>query len=88
LQIEAKRCEFEIVPNIFSGYLNKINIKDFLQAELKKNHLGGKTEGFVIRKINSFKNKDFEKSVVKYVRLGHLQTDKDWSKNWSIHKLI
>lgn len=88
LQMEANRCEFEMVPNIFSGHLDKINIKDFLKAEIKKNHFGGETEGFVIRKLNAFSNEDFEKSVAKYVRNGHLQTDKNWEKNWHAHKLM
>jgi hypothetical protein len=88
LQIEASRCDFKMVPNIFNGHLGKINVNDFLITELKKNHLGGETEGFVIRKTNSFRNEDFEMNVVKYVRSGHLQTNKNWGKDWQAHKLM
>ena len=38
-----------------------------------------KQEGFVVRLADSFKYSDFNKSVVKWVRKGHVQTDAHWS---------
>ena len=35
-------------------------------------------EGFVIRLTNEFNLNDFQKSVVKWVRKGHIQTDEHW----------
>ena len=37
-----------------------------------------KCEGYVIRLMDEFRYEDFEKSVAKYVREGHVQTDKHW----------
>ena len=38
-----------------------------------------KDEGFVVRLANPFKYSDFSKSVCKWVRKGHVQTDAHWS---------
>lgn len=44
-------------------------------------------EGFVIRKTGNFRIKDFQKSVAKYVRKDHVQTDKHWKENWEKNSL-
>lgn len=41
-------------------------------------HDGVLTEGYVIRKTNSFRMQDFQKSVAKYVRPNHVQTQAHW----------
>lgn len=38
-------------------------------------------EGFVVRLTDSFSYENFSKSVTKYVREGHVQTDEHWLKN-------
>ena len=38
-------------------------------------------EGFVVRLKDSFDYNDFSRSVVKYVRKGHVQTDEHWLKS-------
>lgn len=35
-------------------------------------------EGFVMRLSSEFMLDDFQKSVVKWVRMGHIQTDEHW----------
>lgn len=35
-------------------------------------------EGYVVRLVDEFKFEDFGKSVAKYVRINHVQTDKHW----------
>ena len=45
-----------------------------------------KTEGYVIRLFDSFKFEDFNKSVVKYVRKHHVQTDEHWMNNKNLKK--
>lgn len=35
-------------------------------------------EGYVVRLYNEFRYEEFERSVAKYVRRGHVQTDKHW----------
>ncbi|ETO00947.1 hypothetical protein RFI_36493, partial [Reticulomyxa filosa] len=44
-------------------------------------------EGFVIRVSGRIAMKNFELSVAKYVRKGHIQTDKQWSKTWKKAKI-
>jgi len=38
----------------------------------------GKHEGYVVRILDEFKYEDFGRSVAKYVRSNHVQTDKHW----------
>ena len=35
-------------------------------------------EGYVVRLADSFDVGDFSKSIAKYVRAGHVQTDEHW----------
>lgn len=39
------------------------------------------SEGFVVRLKDAFDYKDFDKSVVKWVRKGHVQTEKHWMQS-------
>lgn len=39
---------------------------------------GFEVEGFVVRLYNAFHFKDFSQSIAKYVRKGHVQTNKHW----------
>jgi len=51
------------------------------EAKIRKLHEGlspTDDEGFVIRLADSFHYDNFGKSVAKYVRKGHVQTDKHW----------
>lgn len=47
-----------------------------------------KKEGYIIRKENSFPREDFGKSVAKYVRPNHVQTNIHWTKDWIPNKMI
>lgn len=49
---------------------------------------GDTKEGVVIRKANGFYDDYFSKSVCKYVRANHVQTDEHWTKNWKKAELI
>lgn len=87
LNKEVERCEFKIVHSIFKGKSNPKEIKKMLEKEINNSFFGGEVEGYVIRKLDSFKNDDFAKNIVKYVRKGHVQTDEHWSKNWKAASL-
>ncbi len=39
---------------------------------------GGEQEGYVVRRVEGFKQADFGRCVAKYVRPGHVQTSDDW----------
>ena len=36
----------------------------------------------MLRNPDTFRIEDFSKNVVKYVREGHVQSDKHWKENW------
>ncbi len=65
--------ELKITPvTVFStGSLEEIN-KIFNES------FKDKQEGYVVRLADEFKYSDFEKSVAKYVRSNHVQTNKHW----------
>lgn len=48
---------------------------------------GSVLEGYVVRLVDGFSVKDFDKSVAKWVRKDHVQTDEHWSKNWEQNRL-
>lgn len=85
--IEAKRCGFLMPPAVFSGKSTPKEIKKLLSVEINSRFLGAEAEGFVIRKKEAFKGKDFSSSVAKFVREGHVQTDEHWSRQWKTAKL-
>jgi len=86
---EATRMGFKSVPVVFRGiFETEKKLKDFLDDEIKKDsYWGGEREGFVIRTPNEFPIEDFSENVVKYVRKGHVQSDKHWKENWKKQEL-
>jgi hypothetical protein len=51
-------------------------------------HHGPEAEGFVVQLMDSFKDWQFDTSLAKYVRSGHVQTDVHWTKNWKPCRII
>lgn len=49
--------------------------------------LGCTREGVVCRNMDEFTTSDFQHSVFKYVRKGHVKTDIHWTRNWKRAKL-
>lgn len=58
------------VPILFEGKFD--DFMNIMGVDVKK------SEGFVIRNVNSFDIKDFKWNTAKYVRANHVQTDKHW----------
>lgn len=50
-------------------------ITHIAQTVIKQGH-----EGIVVRNIDSFNSKEFNKNTAKFVRENHVQTDRHWSK--------
>ena len=85
---ECKRVDYSVVPTLYAAdYLTPIKVQELIE-DSKETPFGIEPEGFVIRKENRFKEEDFTKSVTKYVRKGHVQTNEHWSKNWKTAELI
>lgn len=61
------------VPVLYSGPFD-IKVLETLAKNLDTN----KTEGFVVRVTDAFSFDDFDTKVAKWVRKGHVQTDKHW----------
>ena len=53
----------------------------YLQHVLPQSMDFEKQEGYVVRLEDGFDYNDFDKSVTKYVRSGHVQTDKHWMES-------
>lgn len=62
------------VPVLYRGFYDE----DGIRAAWSKAHWTG-MEGYVLRTVDGFHVKDFDKYVGKFVRKGHVQTDQHWS---------
>lgn len=69
----TKRLELETVPVLYRGIYDEEKIKS-----LYDDSMYDKMEGYVVRLANSFKLKDFQQSVGKFVRKNHVKTDDNW----------
>jgi hypothetical protein len=56
--------------------LNSINYLEFHKYFVDK--YSNTNEGYVIRNVEKFSNKDFSTNVAKYVRPNHIQTNEHW----------
>lgn len=63
----------EPVEVVWRGIFDEAALK-----KLAKNWDCSVEEGFVVRLADGFKYEDFDKSVAKWVRAGHVQTNKHW----------
>lgn len=72
--------EITPVPVLYDGIFDIDVIKGLWDG--KKRHA---CEGYVVRVADSFAYSDFQKSVAKFVRKDHVQTDKHWM-NGSLEK--
>lgn len=77
---EFQRVGIISVPELYYGEYDEDFIKGLAESVVRR---GG--EGIVVRLADEFKYEDFEKSVAKYVRPNHVQTDTHWS-NQKIEK--
>jgi len=79
------------VPVLFRGKMTSLNdLQHWKDSRLmtEKSQIGTiYPEGYVVRKVNGFETKDFERNMAKYVREEHIQTDENWRRNWKPAKL-
>ena len=61
-------------PVIYIGIWNEDLCKSIKLGPTEK----GEVEGYVVRLADSFDYNDFDKSVAKFVRANHVQTDEHW----------
>ena len=87
----AESLDVPTVPRRYRGTLGTPKqLENWIKTEMKqKSSCGLSTcpEGFVVRLAKEFDLKQFETSVAKYVREGHVQTDATWKRTWKAAKL-
>lgn len=64
----------KMVPILWRGTVDERKLKEFGRLYLQDSS----KEGYVIRLTDSFHYNEFEKSVAKFVRPHHIQTDEHW----------
>ena len=64
------------VPVLYRGLWNEPAIRALDGAA--ESQLGGDREGYVVRRADGFHCRAFRRSVAKYVRANHVQTDEHW----------
>lgn len=74
----AKLLGLHAVPVLHRGPWDKKAVQRMLDGSAKS-QLGGDREGYVVRLAGSFHYRTFRRSVAKYVRKNHVQTDDHWS---------
>ena len=84
LEDYAAQRSIPIVPVLFKGRFQSVaEISAFMrQAHGEPSALGGEREGAVMRLAREFPAAEFQDSVCKSVRPGHVQTDEHWMRNW------
>lgn len=75
----AKLLGLHVVPVLHRGPWDTKVIKLALDGSAKS-RLGGDREGYVVRLADGFHYRAFRRSVAKYVRKGHVQTDDHWKQ--------
>ena len=80
----AQARAIPVVPVLFEGTFDSVRqVRDFVsEAHRQPSALGGEREGVVLRVAAGFSAADFQDSVCKSVRVGHVQSDEHWSKRW------
>lgn len=71
---ELNKLNVTHAPIIYDGLWDDIIFKHIEVGSTEK----GEMEGYVVRLADSFDITDFSKSIAKYVRAGHVQTDEHW----------
>ena len=72
----AQLLGLHAVPVLYRGPWNAALVRPL--DDLKASQLGGDREGYVVRLAGSFHYRAFRRSVAKYVRKDHVQTDDHW----------
>ena len=73
-----------VVPVLFNGRFRTLaEIREFVsRSHQEASALGGVREGVVLRLAHGFPASEFQDSVCKSVRVGHVKTNEHWTKNW------
>ena len=90
LEAYANERAIPVVPVLFRGRFRSVSeIRAFLEcAHGEPSALGGAREGVVLRLAREFAASEFGNNVCKSVRVGHVQTDEHWTRNWTPCRIV
>lgn len=71
----AEKLGLPPVPVLYRGMWSEEAAK---RCYTMKSKFGGEQEGYVVRLASEFAYEDFKRSVAKFVRKNHVQTDEHW----------
>ena len=71
----TKLLGLDLVPILYNGIWDENKIK---QCFTGKSKFGQEQEGYVVRLLDGFYYEEFDKSVAKFVRENHVQTNNHW----------
>jgi hypothetical protein len=74
----AEMLELPCVPVLYQGAYNKEKIHDSWDPQGPS--YASRSEGYVVRKASSFSYADFQTSIAKYVRAGHVAGSEHWMR--------
>ncbi|WP_435920865.1 RNA ligase family protein [Paenibacillus sp. DYY-L-2] len=73
----AEKLGIPLVPVLFRGIWSEQAARE---CYTKQSLCGGEQEGYVVRLATEFRYEEFKRSVAKFVRKNHVQTDEHWLK--------
>ena len=84
LEAYANQRDIPVVPVLFKGRFRSIaELQVFMEyAHGEPSMLGGEREGVVLRLARKYPMQEFANNVCKSVRLGHVNTEEHWTRNW------
>ena len=84
LEAYADGRNIPVVPVLFKGRFRSIDeLRTFVEhAHGEPSVLGGEREGVVVRLARGYPTREFASNVCKSVRVGHVNTDEHWTRNW------
>ncbi|MFW5720885.1 MAG: RNA ligase family protein [Bacteroidota bacterium] len=91
VEFYAKLLNLPTAPVLYQGYVKDLNtgLENYINQIMSEPSLLSDNsnfttpkEGVVIRLFDEFDTSEFSKSVIKWVRPNHVQTDEHWRKNW------
>ncbi len=90
LEAYAASKDVPVVPVLFRGRFASVGeIRAFMErAHQEPAALGGTREGIVLRLAGRFPASEFESSVCKSVREGHVQSGEHWTRHWRPCRLL
>jgi hypothetical protein len=76
----CEMLDLKVVPHLSRHQWDEAKVRSFGEEIDRGLKIGDEVEGFVVRLASEFNYTNFRKSVAKFVRANHVQTNKHWIK--------